>query len=497
MRGLGDPVNARRSVVRRYIGVGAFDPDADSDQKLAEAALERMSPALRYAADADTWLVRGEDRWHVVGRDYAATVVAQLSRLMPGGSPTAEKGSDEARRAERKRKFTTQRTAAGVASMMRSVARDPDSPVRVELSQLDSEPYVLWAGGLPYDLRVREPSITAVAFKTGPHLHTAAVTPKWGADAPCWEAFVDAVWPDPAVRDWALRVLSVALTGYSDAVLPVLIGKGGRGKSSVVDLIMSVLGSYAEPVSAKLLSGGDGHASIFYALKGLRLAFIDEGPRAGVVATETLKQLTGGTKLTGNRMRENPITFAPSHTLILTSNAEPTLTDEALRRRVRLIPCDGDPDEIRRARQAIGDVDGEVWQAEAPRVLAYLMHEAAEWLADRDSASTAAAPDSIRNLAEEIGREQDVVMQWLEDAVDEHAQGTKAGDLYRDFISWTKERAIKHPPTSTTWGRRLTELGYPGTKSGNERRRPLRTRMAGITGLPTYTLPMHALPAPA
>ena len=121
---------------------------------------------------------------------------------------------------------------------------------------------------------------------------------------------------------------------------------------------MSVLGSYAHVADARLLSPADrSHASIVYALMGRRLSFIDESPRAGQQAVERLKQLTGGAELTGNRMAENPVTFKPTHTLILTANPEhePVLTDAAVRRRVRLIPCDGDPADVSAARAAIGN----------------------------------------------------------------------------------------------------------------------------------------------
>jgi phage/plasmid-associated DNA primase len=134
---------------------------------------------------------------------------------------------------------------------------------------------------------------------------------------------------------------------------------------------MSGLGSYARATNPRLLTqaGENAHASIVYAPKGRRLSFIDEGPREGKVAQEKLKQLSGGGELTANQMNQNPITFRPTHTLVLTTNDDPPLVDPAMRSRARLIPCEGDPEEVRRARAAIGHVSARAWRAEAPGVL--------------------------------------------------------------------------------------------------------------------------------
>ena len=153
-------------------------------------------------------------------------------------------------------------------------------PSSVELADLDAGREILWAGGTPYDLRdsADGPAIAAGTDPGEPHLHSAAVVPEL-RETPLWDAFTAAVWPDAALRAWALRVLSIAVTGYSDKALPILLGNSDAGKTSVIVLIMSVLGSYGHVADARLLSPADkSHASIVYALKGRRLSFIDEAP---------------------------------------------------------------------------------------------------------------------------------------------------------------------------------------------------------------------------
>lgn len=476
--GIGEPVPWS---VRQIIGAHTFDPRADLDHGISAAVLQRMWPVLRYAADSGSWLLRGPDRWDVRG-DLTRWAVHELAELHPRGNPEAEKGSEERRQAERRKRLMTTAGRNAVAATMTAAVAAGTHPCALLLSDLDADPGILWAGGVPWDLRAStERPVPAWIDHGTPHLHSASVIPA-EVPTPRWDAFLATVWPDPEVRAWALRVLAIAFTGVPDAALPILLGPERRGKSQVVHLLMSVLGSYALSADPRLLSNGDNaHASIVYALLGRRLAFIDEGPREGRWAQERLKQLTGGTALTGNAMRQDPVTFNPTHTLVLTANDEPTLTDPAIRARVRLIPCEGDEAAVRAARAEIGATDGAHWRAEAPGVLWQMIREAARWYDNPGSALTKAAPEHIRDRANLLAAEQDPVQQWLTDLCEPYEPGTRSGELYRSFVGWCRDAGIRDSarPTLTRWGRRLTALGYPADARRDANYRLLRVTHGG------------------
>jgi DNA polymerase I-like protein with 3'-5' exonuclease and polymerase domains/phage/plasmid-associated DNA primase len=483
----GNPVEAiapvMRFSVREVIGTHLFDPVAQLDQPLAQAVLERTYPVIRYASDSGGWLLRLPDRWelHPDLRDWA---VAQVATLMPVGDPGADKDSEQKARSSRRARLQTQAGAKAIAGKMGALVAGGLHPCAVQLGNLDSQPHVLWAGGFPWDLAACRPDVPmedwiARIDPTTPHLHTAGVTPE-RVPTPLWDAFLAAVWPDPEVRAWSLRVLSIALTGYPDRALPILIGDTGRGKTQVVSLLMSVLGSYAHAADPRLLGaeGAKAHASIVFALKGRRLSFIDEGPREGRFAQERLKQLTGGGELTANQMNQNPITFSPTHTLLLTTNDEPVLTDPAIRSRARLIPCDGDPELVRVTRAAIGHPNSAQWRAEAPGVLAQMMAEAGAWLEDPTSAHVTAAPEKLRYLAETLGHEQDPIRVWVDEETEPTDNGTPSRELYQAFVASCRRSGIRADaqPSETRWGRALNRLGYPVTHTKHGKTRPLRVR---------------------
>lgn len=469
---IGDPVPYSW---RHVIGTHLFDPQADLDQTLATEILIRTWPMTRHASDAGGWLQRGPVQWEL-HKDLTRRAVAAVAELMPTGDPGPpdKPPSPEQRQAARRKRLMTNAGANAVATSIKALVTGGFHPNAVKLADLDSDPEILWAGGMAYDLRrsIEGPTFAQV-HQDMPHLMSAGVRPEL-VDTPAWNRFIAQVWPDEEIRAWALRVLSIAVTGHPDAALPILMGDGGTGKTSTVELLMSLLGSYAHAADPRLLGDHTGHASIVFALKGRRLSFIDEGPREGRWAQERLKQLTGGGRLTANAMNQNPITFFPTHTLVLTANTEPVMTDEAVRRRARIIPCNGDPAAVRAARSAITPA---VWRAESPGVLAMFMREAAAWLTDRDSALTAAAPVSIRGIADDLATEQDPTGRWVEEMCEPWEPCTKAGDLYRAFVAWCRDMNIKGVPNLSVWGGRLAKLGFPAEKRRDGKYRPLRIRL--------------------
>ena len=478
------------------LGVDPFDPAGDtSDQGLAKAVAYRMYPALRYAKDAGLWIKRERNVWEECGDDMSDWVISLLAELMPlGETPVPKDASLRTElhwQAARRAVFMSSQGTGKVGRKLRAIIRS-DHPASLRITDLDTNPEVLWAGGVPWDLRASGEIPTPAMWidPNTPHLRTALCAPNPTVPTPRWDAFVAAVMPDPEVRAWAMRVLSVALTGYPDAALPILYGRERSGKTSLVEMLIEVLGSYAHAANPKLLSAQDGsHDTIIYDLRGRRLSFIDEGPKRGHDATERLKQLTGGGSLTGRPMRANPVTFKPNHTLVMTTNPEPNLTDPALRARVRLIPCDT-PEEIVRPLRL--QLLGNSLIAEAPGILAAMMREAAAYLADRDSAATSAAPVSIRGLADEIAEGQDPIQEWVETCTGPTEPGTPGRILYsQQFARWHQD----HPryrrlslPSETAFGRRLTELGYPVQPHAGIKYRPLSVLNGGF-GAPSSPPP--------
>lgn len=494
-----------------WLGSGVFDAGRPTDADNAIAVLTRAHNVLRYDEETGAWLLRGTGRWvGFPGADAPRSVIAGLRDMMPAGCADPVKLLDKdpetdgpeiaALKAQAKNmdRFSTSASVGAVArSMTDHALRHRGRGSTVRAGQLDTEPEVLWAGGVPWDLRKTEYRVLddgrtvphrVVASgldRSTPHLMTAPVVPDPRCPTPRWDDFCAAIWPDPQGREWALDVLSVGFTGYADAVMPVLLGDGGLGKTFLVNLLNSVLGDYGGVMHADLLKPDARlHGAYTIKLKGLRLAFVDEAPGRGQASQEHLKKITGGGEMEGNRMRENPVTFTPTHTLVLAANFErmPPMHEDALRRRVRLVKFDGTAEAVKAAANAIGNSPrSPQWQAEIPGVLAAMTARAARWLDDRRTADNDRAPMTWQTWTEAVIAEQDPVLPWLtsgEVTADPSAPLTTV-QLHEHCVAWRKRHEMREELSLTRFGTLLTKLGYHTVSRRDANYRPLRIVVPG------------------
>ena len=157
-----------------------------------------------------------------------------------------------------------------------------------------------------------------------------------------WERFLVEVLPDAEVRDWLQRLVGYALIGnQSEAVFPVLYGKGANGKSTFVDVLSELFGTYGCVAEKSLFKAvrNDGHPADRAVLINKRLARSEELPDVELDEPK-IKGLTGGDKISGRGMRENFREWEPTHTFLVHSNTKPRLsgTDDGIWRRVVLVP---------------------------------------------------------------------------------------------------------------------------------------------------------------
>lgn len=138
-----------------------------------------------------------------------------------------------------------------------------------------------------------------------------------------WDKALEAV---PAYAQTYLQVfLGQACTGRvpTEDVVLFLIGGGRNGKSTIVHVPRVILGGFATTVSDRIFSARDGdHPTEITDLIGRRLAILEE-LRASQLSSKRLKDISGTASISARRIRENTITWEPTHTLVVTSNHEP------------------------------------------------------------------------------------------------------------------------------------------------------------------------------
>lgn len=483
-----------------------FDPVAvgyTSESEVARVALARVASRLGYRFDATrrawirfTFTTTGMPVWEVVpgkAADVTRTLAVSIAANLAAGDPKADKGTKERMRADLRARYGTNAGVSALAQLMLSWAGKESSFVYTTseaLEAVDRDDH-LWVAGRAFDLNAAgRVSLWAHEASTlTPHLRTAAVAPRFTDELPLWDNLMDAIFEDDEeAYELTMALLGLALTGHSNRVLGVFWGDSGTGKTSLLRLVSELLGDYAvEANSAILDAKGDGN--YVHALQGRRLVWVDEGPREGHYALEHLKALTGGARRTTRDLYQAAITWAPRYTLFFAANHAPQVADPALRARVRSVHFQGDPARVDRAVKAIYH-NRAAWEQEQPGVLAWLMLKAGQYLADP---TTVDNPEGIAATLDDLAREQDPVALWLEDRCVAGGE-TSSTSLYEDFVNFAKRMAWARVPSTTAWGRRLTEMGYPPRKTNGRMVRPLCPRgvAAGFVSVPTVPGPDHS-----
>ena len=147
-------------------------------------------------------------------------------------------------------------------------------------------------------------------------------------------------------------MLGYSITGHTSAKqLPILTGSGDNAKSTLVNFLMLVMGEYGKVVAKEVLMSTGGGANAagaasphLAALKGVRIAIVDESERGHSLDTATVKLLTGGgdTMITARYLYGNYIEFPMHAQPFLSSNNQPEIknVDDAIKGRVKMLPCD-------------------------------------------------------------------------------------------------------------------------------------------------------------
>lgn len=168
-----------------------------------------------------------------------------------------------------------------------------------------------------------------------------------------WEDFIVSAIPDLETRVYVQKFCGYCLLGSADEdVFFFLYGQGGSGKTTFIEAIKEPMGDYAKDFPIELLtenfkqSNGEEPNPQLYKMRHARLIYANETKKNRKFDTMKLKEWTGGGNVTARDLFKTPVSFTPQFKIIITGNFAPSIediTDEGLRRRLRIIPFDNKP----------------------------------------------------------------------------------------------------------------------------------------------------------
>ncbi|WP_179272081.1 phage/plasmid primase, P4 family [Rhodococcus sp. 05-2254-6] len=288
------------------------------------------------------------------------------------------------------------------------------------------------------------------------HTRITEVAPDFTAKATRFLAWLRLVTlADDALIGYLQWVLGQALLGVRGAEhLFVLFGEGGSGKSSLVGLLKAVLGigstGYAHQVPGTFFmqTRNPKHESELHDVKGRRALIGSELPTTGHWNEPRFKSLTGDGHATAAKKGVDSETFRLQATVLVDTNAFPSLTEvgRAERRRIRAIPFEYDFTSNTGADGPDPRFVAKLIDAEGPAIAAWLCEGARRYLAQ----SPPAVPARVQQLSDQLLGDTDVVSAFVED---ECALVQDASELnehvYASFDAWRQRQGLPH--RSSRW----------------------------------------------
>lgn len=259
-----------------------------------------------------------------------------------------------------------------------------------------------------------------------------------GAKPELWLNFLDDITcGDKELQTYLQKAIGYSLTGsVREQCLFFLYGMGRNGKSTFLDIISCIAGTYAnhaQPETLMLKSQlNSGTTSDIARLKGARFVTSVE-PNENVKLNEGLvKQLTGGDKVTARFLYGKEFEYTPEFKIWLGANHKPIIrgTDDGIWRRIRLIPFVAQiPDE---------KVDKNLkykLKKELPQILKWAVDGALLWQKEGLQ-----SPPCVVKATQEYRYEMDTMSRFFSEYVtyDSNAK-MKASVLYNYYCEWATQ----------------------------------------------------------
>lgn len=439
-----------------------------SDMGNGERLRERFGEYLLYVREVG-WHVWAASHWEREGADDAAAILAQetaeamkleAAAVLGIGRATGESDKDYADRVESAWKWAI---GCGNQARLANMLATAVPHCHVDVESLDRDHMLLnlpngtvqLGPGPKVELREhrradRISKVLPVAFEPA-------------ADCPRWRAFLDMILPDPAVQTFVQRFFGYSLTGRTDEeCLLILYGGGANGKSTLVDMVLWVMGAYASslPVASLMQdrnkSGAEATPDLAR-LPGKRLVATGEPNAEARLAEGTIKLWTGGDRVSARHLNRGFFDFKPEFKLVLSTNKKPRVRgqDHGIWRRLRLVPFDVTITNVRRKADVLAE-----FRAEAAGILNWLLDGYRCW-AERGLD----APPGVMMATDAWREDSDPVGEFLKASVIP-AAGERVGarELYDAYHRWCQASALR-AYSQTAFGRAVQERGWHRIKS--------------------------------
>lgn len=440
----GYGVDTIRNAVK-FVGVPQSAPIRTydlNDTGNAHRFVDMFGNDLRYNVDNKLWMKWNGNFWQFDVTESTKNLIEILAEKMSYDSASV---SDMNERLRIAKNIDHIYGSVGKEALLKEARHMPGIPVLN--SELDTDRYLLCCDDGTIDLRAK-------TIRPGAREDLISMTTSCGIDMDRdpvrFLKFVNEIFADPEVVHYVHKALGYSMTDLTrEQCMFILHGDGNNGKSLLLDVIASTLGSYAITSKPQLLTEttfGTQNSEEIARLKGKRFCVVEEIKSGDKLDEQLVKQFTSGIgKMVARFLYAGSFEFEARCKIWMATNYEPVIrgTDKGIWRRIVKIPVPTD---------FTGREDKDLRDkllAERPQILGWLLK--GYKLYEEEGLIQ---PEAIRSATADYRKEMDIVQQWIDERCEtQPSHFERANVLYDDFREFCMRRDQR--TNQTLFGRNL------------------------------------------
>lgn len=397
-----------------------------TDMGNAERLIKRHGEYLRYCYETGYWLVWNGKVWE---KDNGDRIMALAKETVRGIYAEAANANDKSQRkelADHARKSESENRLFAMIALAKDLV-----PIKVQ--DLDSNNMLFNCQNGTIDL------LTGILH---PHKKDDLITQispiEYDPDAHSnlWEQHLLRVTGNNRkLIAYLQRVFGYCLTGETkEQVMFFVFGPTKTGKSKTLGAVMWVLGDYAKqtPSETLLIKRYSGHSDKAR-LVGSRMVVAIEAERGERLASASIKNMTGGDRMTARFLYRENFEFHPTFKIFLVANDKPLIRGEdcAMWERVKLIPFKQFIPLVERDKDL-----GEKLKEEGKGILDWMVQGCLQWQKHKDLLE----PEEVTTETAIYRSEMDTLGDFLDDCcIVERIARVAHGDIYQAYEKWCQQ----------------------------------------------------------
>ena len=263
--------------------------------------------------------------------------------------------------------------------------------------------------------------------------------------------FLTEVLPKDNIREYVMTMFGSFLTGKTYEKFFIFTGKGGNGKSKLIELLENSMGDYSCALPVTLMTQKRARAEAadpaVARIVGKRFGCMQEPDKNEEIHVGFMKQLTGGDKLLARNLHCAPIEFKPQIKIVMCCNVLPAVSDndDGTWRRIRVVEFISsfvdEPNSNIKYQYKIDLSLGDKLKGDGPWIEPFIFY-ALEYYKKYKQFGIK-EPAAVKKYTDEYKSESDLFTQFINEKIvlcqNENPDPLRLTDIYYCFQEWHRQ----------------------------------------------------------